>query len=478
MLRHLSSEQWDPWFDEQFNARRKPGMLSSAPCTADQGGLLNLAGLLIGAIMIAEADFLILHQFPEPDLERHWRDCLAHVEFPAHYDAPEFFLEPFWKGKRPFVVLAIERGLVNAVLTGCHEGNQVVSGLPSRPQICVADRASGEATSDALARGLLKEAGSASLVTVYAWSQTPLEAFSGHGFLRRSLEGNVVLDLSKGADEVFRQFCESRRRNIRFATKHDVEVFQASAREDFSAFYEVYVSWRQTERKAIEGPEVSFETFEKTYHLNSNRRLFLARYSGKIIAGTTVRFLAKGMLEYAANASMDDYLHLRPNDLLLWKTVEWGCQEGFRRYSLGGAHPFHRRSGGLVLPIHRYRADRTWTRGYDLREWVLDIGREVLHKLPGRLKERFGKRWGRNSQLSFILVRRTIQRRAPVAAPVCHHQLLARRPVRYTNPLRGPLVEAKRTAANQMGGKGRSPAGCDALPIIDALKAQEEGDRP
>jgi len=265
-----------------------------------------------------------------------------------------------------------------------------------RPQICVADRASGEATLDALARGLLQEAGSASLVAVHTWSQTPLEAFSARGFLRRSLEGNVVLDLSNGAQEVFRQFTENRRRNIRLATKHNVEVFQASAREDFSAFYEVFLSWRKTERKSIEGPQVPFETFEKAFSLRSNRRLFLARYSGKIIAGTTVRFFPKGLLEYAANASLDEYLHIRPNDLLLWKTVEWGCQEGFPRYSLGGAHPFLRKSGGTVLPICRYRADRTWNRRYDLREGIMDEGRKILHKLPAPFERRIRAVLGKN----------------------------------------------------------------------------------
>jgi hypothetical protein len=332
--------------------------------------------------MVDETDFLILHQFPEPDIERRWRDCLAHVEFPAHYEAPEYFLEPFWKGRRPFAVLAIERGLINGLLTGCYEGNQVVSGLPSRPQVCLADGASGEATLDALARGLLKEAGSAPLVTVYSWSHTPLEAFSGHGFLRRSLEGNVVLDLSKGAEEVFRQFTENRRRNIRLAIKHNVQVFQASTKEDFAAFYEVFLSWRHTGRKAIEGPEVPFDTLEKAYRLNANRRLFLARFSGKIIAGTTVRFFPNGLLEYAANASLDEYLSVRPNDLLLWKTVEWGCQEGFPRYSLGGAHLFLRKSGGTVLPIHRYRVDRTQIAKYDLREAVTDSARRTLRRVP------------------------------------------------------------------------------------------------
>jgi lipid II:glycine glycyltransferase (peptidoglycan interpeptide bridge formation enzyme) len=205
-----------------------------------------------------------------------------------------------------------------------------------------------------------------------------------------------VLDLSKGAEEVFRQFTVSRRRNIRRAIKHNVEVFEALAREDFSAFYEVLLSWRQTERKTIEGPEVPFETFEKACRLEANRRLFLARFSGKIIAGSTVRFFPKGLLECAANASLDGYLDVYPNDLLLWKTVEWGSKEGFPRLSLGGAHPFLRRSGGTVLPIYRYRADRTWIRRYDLREGMLDMGREALHKLPAPLertiREALGKK--------------------------------------------------------------------------------------
>jgi hypothetical protein len=338
--------------------------------------------------MIYESDFIILHEFPEPNLAQSWRDCLTHVEFPAHYDAPEFFLEPRWETNRPFAVLAIEGGLINGVLTGCWAGNQVVSGLSARPQICVADRASREATLNALARGLLKESGSAPLVTVYSWSHTPLEAFSGRGFLRHSLEGNVVLDLSKGPEEVFRQFTENRRRNVRLATRQNVEVFQASAKEDFSAFYEVFLSWRKTERKTIGGPEIAFETFEKAFCLRANRRLFLARYSGKIIAGTTVRFFSKGLLEYAANASLDEFLHVRPNDLLLWKTVEWGCQEGFPRYSLGGAHPFLRKSGGTVVPIFRYRLDRTWIRRYELQERIMDRGRKFLHQLPAPFERR------------------------------------------------------------------------------------------
>jgi peptidoglycan/LPS O-acetylase OafA/YrhL len=73
-----------------------------------------------------------------------------------------------------------------------------------------------------------------------------------------------------------------------------------------------------------------------------------------------------------------------------------GCREGFRRCSLGGTQPFHARSGGTVLPICRYRADRTWTRRYDLRDGILDEGRKILRKLPASFKRRIRAVLGKN----------------------------------------------------------------------------------
>jgi hypothetical protein len=43
----------------------------------------------------------ILHEFPAPDLERAWREFLTRVGLAAHYDSPEFFLDPLRRGNRP-----------------------------------------------------------------------------------------------------------------------------------------------------------------------------------------------------------------------------------------------------------------------------------------------------------------------------------------------------------------------------------------
>jgi hypothetical protein len=332
--------------------------------------------------MCDENGSVILHDFPAPDMEKLWRDCLCRTGCPAHYDSPEFFLEPYWAGKRPFAILALHRGVIVGVLTGLNEGYQIVSGLQQRPQICVDTTADAIAAMSSLARGLLAEAGSAELVTVYSWSRMPMNEFESYGFRRRPFEGSVVLDLSKGPETLFKQLNKKRRTNIRFAIRNGVEVFQAISPQDVKIFYRIYLTWRQTERKTIEGEQILWPVFEQRFRQRESFRFFLARHSGKVIAGITLRFAPGGLIEYSNNSSLDEFLHLRPNDLLVWNAIEWACSEGFRRFSLGGVHRFLREFGGECDSICRYRLDRTMFRRHDLRQAAVDMGRDSLRKLP------------------------------------------------------------------------------------------------
>src|SRR5271165_2283183 len=195
----------------------------------------------------------IVHEFPTSQVEADWRDLLPRLEFPSHYDSPEFFLEPFWTGKRPFAILAFEGDRVVGVLTGIHEGEEAVCGLPSRPQISVDPNADREAALEQLAEGLLKEAGQAKLLTVYCWPSLDLLPFAARKFRRRQLQGNVVLDLTQGAEVLFQQFSKDRRRNIRFAEKHGITVRLTEGQEDFRRAYGVYLAWWKTKRDEVRG---------------------------------------------------------------------------------------------------------------------------------------------------------------------------------------------------------------------------------
>jgi hypothetical protein len=337
-------------------------------------------------------DFKTLREFPSSNMERAWRDYLGRIEFPSHYESPGYFLEPLWSGKRPFAILAMQGGEVFGVLTGLHAGKSVSSGLPARPQISVDRAGNTDKALEALAQGLMTESKSAELVNVYTWPSLELPAFSAHGFRRRQLPGgNIVLDLTMGADALFKEFTKDRRRNIRFAEKNGVVVNQATTAQDIADAYGVYSAWRSTARKTVIGDELTFEVYEKSQGLKENRRLFIARVDGKAIAINGFRFYPGGLFESSSNASLDQFMHFKPNDLLQWKGIEWACNNGLRRHSLGGSHQFLARFGGTVVPILRYRLDRTWMHRHDLRDSAVGVGREIIRKLPESMEQRIRK---------------------------------------------------------------------------------------
>jgi len=340
-------------------------------------------------------NYQTVRDFPDHRTETAWRDLLSRLDLPSHYNAPEFFLEPFWAGRNPFAILAYEGDSIAAVLTGIHQGEHVVCGLPSRPQIAVDAKMNHDAALGVLVKGLLEEAGRAKTVSVYSWPSVEMSPFSGSGFRRRQLVGNVVLDLTLGADALFREFAKDRRRNIRFAEKNGLTVRIATNREDFLRAYDVYIAWVDAKAAKAKGERRTFEKFEAAQKLVNNRRLFVAELSGKVIAINTFRFYPGGLFESAANFSLDEFLHLKPNDLLQWKGIEWACNNGLRRHSLGGAHPFLTRFGGKIVPVVRYRADRTLLHQHDLREVIEDTVRSTVRRMPPKVQRRVRRALGK-----------------------------------------------------------------------------------
>lgn len=116
--------------------------------------------------------------------------------------------------------------------------------------------------------------------------------------------------------------------------------------------------------------------------MRNNHRRFLARYKGDVIAATGVRFYPDGLVEYANNCSRDEYLPLRPNDLLMWRVIEWACEQGFPRLSMGGAQTFLRKWSDTVIPIHRYRLDRTFLHSVELKEEAAAQVRKLTRQMP------------------------------------------------------------------------------------------------
>jgi hypothetical protein len=305
---------------------------------------------------------------------------LAESDFPTHYTAPEYFRETILYGTNPFAVLSIVGGRVTGVMTGIHRSDRVQSGLPNRPQVAFSRHADRSLAMSNLIAGLLQEARFAKLVDLFLWSD--MAGLVDTRFRQRRHNGVVMLDLSAGPDALFRKFSQARRNRIRRAMKYGVSVEPAESPDDISAYYSVYVDWAGRRFWQITEEEQFQEEFFVT---RGNRQLLLARHNGEVIAGVALRFFPGGIIEHAGNSSLLSALHLRPNDLLHWRAVEWACAEGLTKYGLGGSSLFLRQFGGEVMPTTRHRLDRSLLRQYTIGEWMADKVEEIRPIVPPRM---------------------------------------------------------------------------------------------
>jgi hypothetical protein len=361
-----------------------------SPTSRDQGSLLGADDFPSRAAINASerlpaapgenADsFRILRSQPIGPLADKWRAFLGDSDYPAHYTAPEFFLEPAFRNKDPFAVLSITEDRVTGVLTGINERGHVQSGLSVRPQIALSRFADPVDCLRNLLAGLVAEVKAARLVDLFVWSSTA--GSIDPRFRQKQYEGVIVLDLSRGPDALFRKFSENKRTNIKKAIKYGVSVEPAQHADEIAAYHAICADWSR--RKGLPIPPE--EEFQQNFALVNNRVLFLARHEEKIIAGVVIRFFPQGVMEYAANSSLESALRFRPNDLLHWRAIEWGCMEGMTKYSLGGAHLFLRKFGGQLVPTTRLRLDQSLLRRYELADWITDKAEAVRPLIPDQI---------------------------------------------------------------------------------------------
>ena len=312
--------------------------------------------------------FKVLWDFPDAATEQAWRDFLPRAHLPLHYCGPDYFKERFEGLGRPFAVLAFDgECTIRGAVTGLQKHREIQSGLNVRPQ-CVWEP--GDAASETMLEGLLSIAHNAVLIRFSTWDRYP--AAVARGFSEKAEPGITLLDLSPGLDAIFAKFSD--RASIRYAAKLGVEVREATE-EDIPAFHAMLVDWSRT--KGL--PFLPLATVLAYFH--TNRRLFVAFHQGAMIAGSMIRFLPDGVVEYTANCSWPQYRHLRPNDLLQWTAIQWACRNGFRYYSMGGWDHFHRKFGGKVVPSYTYQLDRSLLKWRERKQILLTQARIAYRKV-------------------------------------------------------------------------------------------------
>jgi len=176
------------------------------------------------------------------------------------------------------------------------------------------------------------------------------------------------VNLSKTVDELWKNLATNKRRNIKKAQERGAEVVEGVNHDDLVSFYELYV---------IAGKRVGFIPHPFHYFnsylkiLGSDRvRIFLAVFNGKPVAGVFV--VIHGETAYALGAgSRKEVWHVRPNDILHWKAMEWACKKGFSYYHMGHVNEPPPTDGSAGLGLWRWK-----------REWRGQLEKRYLyHKI-------------------------------------------------------------------------------------------------
>ena len=203
------------------------------------------------------------------------------------------------------------------------------------------------------------------------------------------------IELKQNEDELFAGFKSNTKRNIKKAQKEGVEVKLHNSLDSMEQF----VGLNCLTRKKHGLPPQPYFFFKKLFDnvISKKKGVIALAYSKKkAIAGAVfLHFNKKAVYKYGA--SDENFLNLRPNNLLMWEAIRHYAKEEYSNFSFGitekqnqGLLQFKRGWGGTESSVNYYR--------YSIREkgFIKDNFREktsysIFKKMPQQLLNLTGR---------------------------------------------------------------------------------------
>jgi len=211
-----------------------------------------------------------------------------------------------------------------------------------------------------------------------------------HGFVH-------VLQLAPDHDRVFRTFQRSQvQRGIQKAQREGVIVDRgSSSAELIQTFYELHLETRRRLGVPIQ-PRRYFELLWERILEPGLGFVLLAYWKTMPIAGAV--FLTwNGAMTYKYGASRQEFWKVRPNNLIMWTAIRWGCENGFHTFDFGrtefgneGLRSFKQGWGTAEVPL-AYSAlcgrapSEVRSRAADMLRWPIQTMPAWFCRLVGEL---------------------------------------------------------------------------------------------
>ena len=183
-------------------------------------------------------------------------------------------------------------------------------------------------------------------------------------FIKNGLEYeehlNILIDLTKTEEQLWKEVYSKRRNEVRRATKEgayfSIEHTEDSLKKCYEILQEVY------SRAKLPIPDYHF--FYNLYRMGSNSKLiiFCARYESEIIGCMLALSFKNTIYDFYAGSMMKFY-NKYPNDLIPWEVFKWGKKNSYKVFDFGGAgkpnvpygvRDYKKKFGGEFVNYGRY----------------------------------------------------------------------------------------------------------------------------
>jgi CelD/BcsL family acetyltransferase involved in cellulose biosynthesis len=142
-----------------------------------------------------------------------------------------------------------------------------------------------------------------------------------------------TLRLTSDPEVVMKGFKRTHRQNIGTAENRGVHIERGTDLEHLRRFYEMQVGTRRRFGIPVQ-PWKFFELLGKHVFARDLGFVLLAYADGQCLAGGLFLHWQQ-TLTYKYAASSDEGQEYRPNNLLSWTAMRWGCENGYTAFDLG-----------------------------------------------------------------------------------------------------------------------------------------------
>lgn len=147
---------------------------------------------------------------------------------------------------------------------------------------------------------------------------------------------NVVRSLDLPLDEMWMDFRQKVRKNVKKARSHGLSCIVENTGEYLDDFLRIYNG--TMERTEAEGEYFfSRQFFEELNEMKGNVMYFHIFYEGKIISTELVIYGAENAYSYLGGTD-SAYFDVRPNDYLKYEIIKWAKEKGLKNFVLGGGY--------------------------------------------------------------------------------------------------------------------------------------------